>query len=109
MLGFDSFDHSSIVRASEYLYLFAAPKNGEESFVTYIFKFENLPNGGLKRENGKLKIYNHIKSDKNEGANAGESDYDEQNTNGGILFPQIILSDVPEVFQIFKTEVLLKK
>lgn len=34
---------------------------------------------------------------------AGQSDFDEHNTYGGIIMPQMNMSAAPEVFQIFST------
>jgi len=34
---------------------------------------------------------------------AGQSDYDERNTEGGLLMPQFNVRAYPEVFQIYQT------
>ena len=53
--------------------------------------------------NAGLIIYVYLKPLNFNALPIGESEYDEQNTGGGIIFPEIINSDYPEIFQIFNT------
>ena len=103
-LGYDSFDHSGLVQIDNKIYLFAAPKR--EKGVqdgTFIFKFTNIEKGLLEKEDGKLKVYTHLKPGSLANPPIGESEYHEQNTGGGVIFPDIILKDAPKIFQIFNT------
>ncbi len=58
---------------------------------TYIFEFEDISKSKLKRDkNGRLIVHKYLPpSIKGDNINAGESDYDEHNTYGGIVMPQI--------------------
>ncbi len=58
---------------------------------TYIFEFEDISKSSLKRDkSGRLIVYKYLlPSIKGDNINVGESDYDEHNTYGGIVMPQI--------------------
>jgi hypothetical protein len=65
-------------------------------------EFKDIRRAQLKRDPmGRLVILKRFKPDLTSG---GLSDYDEQNTAGGIVFSQINLPAMPAVFQIFSTK-----
>ena len=68
---------------------------------TLIAEFDDIHRARLRRDaKGKLIVLKTLKPDLHSG---GLSDYDEKNTQGGILFSQINPKAKPEVFQIFST------
>lgn len=68
---------------------------------TFVFEFEDISGAELKRdENGKLVAVKYIEPLIGTG---GQSDYDEQNTYGGILLPQENHNAWP-YFQIYSTK-----
>ena len=106
--GFDSFDGSSLVVVGDQYYLFASPKKEDQYTGTYVFLFSDLDSGQMHRgSNGQLEPLLYITPNPDlwaaGGRNAGQSDYDQQNSAGGIIFPQISLGDAPELFQLFST------
>ena len=104
---------SSLVKKAERYFLFAAPvskKGAHEG--TYILEFEDISKARLRRDtHGKLVVIKYLRpSIKTK--NAGESDYDEHNTYGGIIMPQEDQSRITrgvdprtvESFKIFSTK-----
>lgn len=68
---------------------------------TWIVEFEDIARAKLKRDaGGRLVVLRKIPIDLHSG---GLSDYHEQNTHGGILFPQINIDTRPDVFQTYNT------
>ena len=91
-------------RGRVFLLSSAATSRGHRG--TYIFEFEDITKGILKRDkSGKLIVHKFLPPSimlpKN---NAGESDYDEYNTYGGIIMPQGDPSSFPKLGQIFNTK-----
>ncbi|MBW2046205.1 MAG: hypothetical protein JRI96_15205 [Deltaproteobacteria bacterium] len=104
----EMFSASSLVEENDRVFLFAAPLDSSQYFETakhkgtVIFEFEDISQGRLKRdENGELTVVKYLKTTVSSG---GQSDYDEQNTYGGIVMPQLNFTAYPEVFQIFNTK-----
>jgi hypothetical protein len=113
------FTASSLVTDKGRDFLFAAPirmRNREGIHDgTYIFEFEDISKGKLKRDfAGKLTVHKYLMPSI-ESPNAGESDYDEHNTNGGIVMAQQDNSGLKplrnpwnvEIFKIFNTKKLI--
>ncbi len=68
-----------------------------------LIEFTDISRGRLKRDGtGRLVVDKILKPGL---TNGGQSDYHEQNTNGGILFSQIDLKARPDVFQVYSTGV----
>ena len=98
------FTGSSIVEEKNRFFLFACPENPYKQFShfgTCIFEFEDITNGTLRTdETGHTILHKYLPPGKKSG---GQSDYDEQNTYGGIIMPQHNYSALPEFFQIYNT------
>jgi hypothetical protein len=74
---------------------------------TLVVEFDDIHRAKLKRDaNGKLVVLKAVRPDLHSG---GLSDYDEDNSYGGILFSQINPRAVPEFFQIFNTMLSLSR
>ncbi len=118
-LGYLAFSASSIVREKGRLFLLVAPvgslkgKNKAHN-GTYIFEFADISRGLLKRntENA-LMVHKFIQiglsqdgsSDYYETTQGGPSDYDENNSYGGIIFPQRNPKWAPNVFRLYNTRI----
>ncbi len=88
------------------LFLLSSKATSRGHRGTYIFEFEDITKGKLKRDKaGKLIVHKFLPPSillpRN---NAGESDYDEHNTYGGIIMPQGDPSSFPRLGQIFSTK-----
>jgi hypothetical protein len=73
---------------------------------TVALEFESLGKGRLKRNaDGSLCVAAYFAPQPSilSEHGAGQSDYDEHNTEGGLLMPQINVRAYPEVFQIYQT------
>lgn len=100
---------SSIVKEDGRLFLLITPAGAKGLFRknrghdgTMVLEFDDIRDARLKRDaSGKLVVIKTVKLDRHSG---GLSDYDEQNTWGGMLFSQINLEAKPEIFQIFSTK-----
>jgi len=56
----------------------------------FIFEFENIAEGKLKRDKKKhLLLHKFVKASEKEGGHGGQGDYDQYNTNGGIVMGHI--------------------
>ena len=111
-LGFETFDGSSLVEVEGRLYLFASPKRGGEYTGTYVIEITDIARAELARdETGRLLPEVYFNPDQaiweRGGHNAGEADYDEENTGGGVIFPQIDVRALPALFQFSNTHVTL--
>lgn len=109
-LGYHSFDGSGLVKIKDRHYMFAAPMSGGREPTAYngtmVFEFEDISKARLKRDNkGVVMAEYYIGPDPAiwSGNGGGTADYDEQNTAGGIVFPQMNTGDWPEIFQLFNT------
>ncbi len=109
--GYLVFTTSSLARVDNRNYLLVSPAGKKGLFVknrghdgTLVFEFDNIDQAKLKRNaDGQLTVIKQITPSLTTG---GESDYDEQNRNGGIVFCQIDLSvksPDAEFFKIFNT------
>lgn len=111
-LGYLVLTASSLVKVGGQYYLFVSPAGAKGLFKrnrghdgTIVVEFTDLSQARLQRDaQGHMVVLKWIKPDLNEG---GESDYDEQNTAGGIVFPQINLHAHADYFQIFNTKINL--
>lgn len=106
-LGNHNFDGSSLAVEDGRVYLLTTPKRGQfEHFGTYVFEFDDITQGTLKRDSsGRPLVARHIlpqggfMSDRG----GGQSTYDAHNTYGGVIFPQINVPKYPKVFELFNT------
>jgi hypothetical protein len=103
---FDSlyFTGSSLAEENNRVFLLASPEDPSSQMHhrgTCIFEFTDIKNGRLKRDKTSLIVHKYLRPTRMSG---GQSDYDEQNTYGGIVMPQRDISDYPEVFQMFNTK-----
>lgn len=90
-LGYQRLVATSLVESNGAVYLLAAPWSDypTDHDGTYIFEFEDIALGTLKRNgDGELIAYNYLPPSVEGFSNAGESDYDEHNSYGGIIMPQ---------------------
>jgi len=104
---------SSLVREGKRLYLLATPAGKKGLFVknrshdgTYAIEFADISKARLKRDKkGKL-IVTKIFRPAPGMHSGGLADYDENNTNGGVLFSQISTNknNRKEFFQVFSTK-----
>jgi len=98
---------SSLARENDTIYLLACPieESGKSLDIhhgTCIFVFEDITNGTLKRDaTGAPVLHKYLQKTL---VNGGQSDYDEQNTYGGIVMPQLNLRALPEAFQLYNTK-----
>ena len=116
--GYLIFTGSSLVREGKKLYLLVTPAGRKGLFVknrghdgTYVLEFDDISKAKLKRDkNNNLLVHKIIKPDP-EMHSGGLSDYDEQNTNGGVLFSQLTskAKHRPEFFQVYSTGETLRK
>ena len=99
---------SSLVKEGNRLFLLVTPsgakglgRKNRGHDGTWIVEFEDITPARLKRDaEGRLEFLRKIPVDRDSG---GLSDYHEQNTHGGILFPQIDTQAPPDVFQTYMT------
>jgi len=108
-LGYAILTGSSLVKEDGRVFLLLSPAGAKGLFKknrghdgTLIVEFDDIRHAKLKRDTkGNLVVLKTYKPYLNSG---GLSDYDEQNTAGGMLFSQINISAMPEIFQIFSTK-----
>lgn len=109
--GYRVFTGTSLVRDKGQIYLFATPsgaykgKNqGHDGLMA--MRVTDIARGRLERDkSGAPKVVMRIMPNR---TNGGLADYDEQNTGGGILMPQMSLRNLPKVFQTFDTGLKLE-
>jgi len=100
------FTGTSLVREKGKLYLFATPsgathKERQDHDGTMVMELADITQAKVARDNmGTPIVVKRIDVDKQSG---GLADYDEQNTAGGIVFPQFTFFGIPEMFQIWNT------
>lgn len=100
------FTGTSLVREKDKLYLFATPsgathKANRDHDGTMIMELADIQQAKVARDKtGTPVIVKRMDVTKQSG---GLADYDEQNTVGGIVFPQFTLFGIPEIFQIWNT------
>lgn len=108
------FDASSLVEIMGEVFLLASPeRNGLIHDGTSVFQFEDIQKGSLKRTNGSLDLINHIPvqtdATRSDDRGGGQSDYDQYNVLGGVLFHQVDSDNLPgPIIQIFQTETDLR-
>ncbi|MFB0563300.1 MAG: hypothetical protein ACETWM_19030 [Candidatus Lokiarchaeia archaeon] len=101
---------SSLAQEKGRAFLLISPtkKMGSNRQGTYIFEFEDISKAKLKRDkNGKLIVHKYLKPSievGKAGSDAGESDYDEHNTYGGIIMCQAAPEFAPIFGRIFNTK-----
>lgn len=102
------FTGSSLVEENSRVFLLATPEDPGWNVLeasdkgVVIFEFENISQGRLKKDkDDELVVIKYLKPLLTTG---GKSDYDEHNTYGGIVMPQLNFAAYPEVFQIFNTK-----
>lgn len=106
-LGYSFLDGSSLAADGGKVFLLAVP--GSPRLVhdgTVAFPFESLAEGRLKRNpDGSPAVAAYFPPQPSilSGPGAGQSDYDQHNTEGGLLMPQFNVKAYPEVFQIYQT------
>lgn len=109
-LRYRVFTGSSLVTVNNQNYLLTSPsgsfnKLNKDHDGTYIFKFIDISNAKLERDsNEKLIVYGYLKDTLSSG---GQSDYDELNTNGGVMMPQINIKRYPKIFELYNTKELI--
>jgi hypothetical protein len=107
LLSYGWFDGSSLAEEHGRFFLLVAP--GSRKLMhdgTIAFEFDSLEQGTLKHDGvGHLAIAAYFPPQQGilSGPGAGQSDYDEHNTAGGLIMPQFNLKAYPHVFQIFST------
>jgi hypothetical protein len=101
----DWFTGSSLVVEDDRVFLMVCPEianNVAGHRGTVIFEFEDITRGAIKRSfGGKPKVIKQLAPRLSMG---GQSDYDAQNINGGIVMPQFDLRNLPKAFRIFNTK-----
>lgn len=104
-LGYKRFDGSAITEQAGRVFFLVSPDNGTaEHFGTLVIEFDDLYTGRLQRgADGKLLVQKHIHAPGDSKADAGRSCYDEHNTHGGVLLPQVNTKNAPQIFQIWST------
>jgi hypothetical protein len=104
--GYAALTGSSLVRDKDKLYLLITPsgsssKKNRGHDGTIIAEIADITKAELVRdEKGHIKPVNYLPPKFTMG---GLADYHEQNTNGGIIMPQINLETLPVVFQVLST------
>ena len=108
-IGAARFDASSLVEVGGRVFLMASPeRDGLIHDGTSIFEFEDIALGALRRTGIAPIELAHIpvQTDPTRGDNrgGGQSDYDEHNTKGGVLFHQVDADNRPgPIIQVFNT------
>ena len=99
------FSGSSLAEENNRVFLLVTPESPADNMMghngTCIFEFEDIKKGKLKREENKLLVHKYFSPTVMSG---GQSDYDEQNTYGGVVMPQVDTSAFPDVFQLYNTK-----
>lgn len=104
--GYLVFTGTSLARVGGKLYLLATPSGGMKQKNkghdgTMVFELTDISRGKIKREKGgKPLVIKRLKVEKGSG---GLADFDEQNTNGGVIYSQNWLLGFPQVFRVFQT------
>jgi hypothetical protein len=103
--GGDFFTGSSlVVEDGRTFLLLSLELHGKPSLQhrgTVVFEFADIGRGTLKRgPDGRPRLIKRIDARL---AGGGQSDYDAQNTGGGIIMPQFDLRNLPRAFRLFNT------
>jgi len=100
------FTGSALVEADGRVFLLICPIKKRIGYDgVYIFEFEDIAEGRLKRNSkGELIIHKYVKQGMANKLNGGQSDYDAHNTYGGIIMSQADISSSPKIGQIYSTK-----
>lgn len=107
-LGYFTLTASSLVRSGGKLYLLVTPAGARKLFTknrrhngTLVIQFEDITTGRLTRDSkGRLVVARHTKPFLTSG---GQADYDEGNSEGGVVFAQFDLKGKPEFFKLYQS------
>ena len=107
-LGYSVLDGSSLTEDHGRFFLLASPASRKLMHDgTVAFEFDSLDQGTLKHDSsGQLTIAAYFPPQAAilfSPVGAGQSDYDEHNTAGGLIMPQFNVGNYPRVFQIYNT------
>jgi hypothetical protein len=107
-LGYACLDGSSLTQDHGRFFLLASPASRNLMHDgTLAFEFVSLENGQLQKDSDhKLRIAAYFPPQASilfKPMGAGQSDYDEHNTAGGLIMPQFNVRDYPHVFQVYST------
>jgi hypothetical protein len=94
------------VEIQDRVYLLSTPElNGYTHDGTDVFRFQDIATGELESSNGVPVVLNRIprQTEFNSTVGAGQSDCDEGNSVGGVLFPQYTEEQQPLLYQISQT------
>ena len=110
-LGYDELTSSSLAEENGRVFLLLSPvklvpfPRHLQYAGIYIFEFEDISQAKLKRDSsGKLIVQKYIPPLSTRSVGGGQSEYNEQNTYGGIVMAQSDLAASQERFQIFNTK-----
>jgi hypothetical protein len=107
-LGYEFLDGSSLTQDHGRFFFLVSPASGNLMHEgTMAFEFTSLDDGRLRRDaTGHLQIAAYFPPQASilfRPMGAGQSDYDEHNTAGGLIMPQFNVHEYPRVFQIYST------
>ena len=106
-LGFLSFDGTSIVEQAGRYFLLTTPRTTRlQHDGLVVFEFADLATGALVRDaSGAPRVVAHVpvQSGLVSPVGAGQSDYHEGNSAGGVLFSQLDLGSAPAIFQFHQS------
>ena len=115
--GYFIFTGSSLVREGNNYYLLATPAGRKGLFVKrrghdgiYVMQFEDISKAKLKRDGNSKLIVTKIIEVQHDRHSGGLGDYDEQNSNGGIVISQLSTKKEhgSDFFQVFNTRENIK-
>ncbi len=87
-LGYNTMTGTSIAEQDGRVFLLVAPITNKHA-GTLIIEFEDLKTGKLKKDSsGKLLVHKYLKPSLKNYYNAGQADYHEENTYGGVVMAQ---------------------
>jgi hypothetical protein len=101
--GHLAFTGSSLVAERGRLFALITPTDSRGHDGTYVVEFEDISTARLKRDSRGRLLVAKVLNNAARSQSGGLSDYDEQNTAGGILLPQIMTNHFPTVYQTFDT------
>ena len=105
--GYRVFTGISLVRSKGKIYAFASPsgaiyKKNKGHDGTMVIEVSDISHAEIRRDNANKPIMTMRLEPK--GGSGGLADYDEQNTEGGIVFSEINLFKFPRVFRLYQTD-----
>lgn len=113
--GYAAFTGSSLAAQNGRLFALITPTGTIKPLAanrghdgTFVVEFSDIGQARLMRDrNGKLAVSQALLISSKAGS-GGLSDYDEQNTAGGVLLPQVMPTLAPKVYQVYNTGVSLR-